>query len=176
MFHTMTKREKIIILVAVILLLGIIGFGFYFQLWQAKPEKEIVVPVEDLIQNSKELQEKKYTAETPKDSAPTKPTETIMLENGNGNQQGIFAITASASGYTPASITVKSGDIITFQLTAQGADYDMFSSSMGFYLSAKKGTTEEIGFKTSLPGTFLFECRDNCPLGGKIQGTIIVLP
>jgi plastocyanin len=171
----MTKREKTVVIVALVFFLLIVALGLYFKLWRT--EEPIAVPVSEApIKPTQELLDKKYTADVPKEAKPTKPTEVIVLENGNGNQQGIFAITASASGYSPSSVTVKKGDIVTFQLTANGADYDMFSPTMGFYIFAKKGETKEIGFKTTVSGTFLFECRDKCPVTGKIQGTIIVLP
>jgi plastocyanin len=171
----MTKREKIIVIIAITFLVLIVVIGIYFKLWRApQPVEQPINKLPDSA--SKELIENKYTQEVPKAAQPTKPTETIVLENGNGNQQGIFAITASASGYAPSSVTVKKGDIVTFQFTASGADYDMFSPTMGFHVTAKKGETKEIGFKTTVSGTFLFECRDFCPVTGKIQGTIVVLP
>ena len=140
----MTKNEKIIIVVAIILLLPIVGFGFYYKLWREVPQQEAQKPVENSQEAIKELQENKYSPEVPKDAVQTKPQEVVVLENSNGNQQGTFSITASAGGYTPRSITVKKGDIITLNFTAQGATYDMYSSSIGFYISAANNETKDI--------------------------------
>ncbi|MFH0806278.1 MAG: cupredoxin domain-containing protein [Candidatus Brennerbacteria bacterium] len=120
-----------------------------------------------------------FTSEVPESAVLTTPTQTIEIVNQPGERPGvkfrIFQIVANRNGYTPSSLTVNRGDTVEINLNADGESYDMFSSSAGFYASAAPNAPGKVSFKAGTGGTFLFECRDHCPPGDKIKGTLIVI-
>ncbi|KKU91714.1 MAG: hypothetical protein UY23_C0001G0320 [Candidatus Jorgensenbacteria bacterium GW2011_GWA1_48_11] len=120
-----------------------------------------------------------YSSEVSKDAVLTVPkNEAPASANPNLDTQiKFFDMKAAKTGFTPDSITVNKGDNLQIDFTAVDGDYDLNIPYLGAYFSAvKRGATKRLIFDTSLPGTFLFECRDHCPSGGKIQGMLIVLP
>lgn len=121
-----------------------------------------------------------FTSEVPKNAELSVPTQTIQIVNQPNSAPGAkfvsFQITASKSGYSPSSITVKKGDTVEINLGAQDGNFDLFSGSAGFYVSASPSKSGKISFKADTSGTFSFGCKDHCPTGGKISGEFIVLP
>jgi len=170
----MTKKQIIIVIVLAIVVLAGIVIGVFLR-GEKAPEEGTKTETPATTTSSIPA----YSPEVPKDAEPTVPQQAIPFTPGSTeskNKVGTFPITVSASGYSPNSITVNRGDIVTLSLTSQGGTYDMFSSSQGFYVSAPSGATKEISFKATTPGTFGWECREHCPSSGKIQGKLIVLP
>ncbi len=108
------------------------------------------------------------TASIPTQSAPAAPNVTEQL--------GIFNMTVSASGFSPATLTVHQGNLVQIRITAVGADYDIVIPYMGISATIAKGETKQISFGATSPGTFGFSCDKQCPAGGKITGEIIVMP
>ncbi|MFH1162025.1 MAG: hypothetical protein V1696_01985 [Candidatus Jorgensenbacteria bacterium] len=120
-----------------------------------------------------------YVPEVPKGVVETKVENEILVQSPAGELRGrvgTYAITATRSGYEPSQLVVKLGDAVTIELAAEGGTFDMYSESAGFYTSASEGGKGTVSFTASMPGTFLFKCRDYCPAGGKIQGTLVIKP
>lgn len=117
-----------------------------------------------------------FSPEVPKDAVISVPVSSAPTPAGNGNIFGVYAISASASGYSPNSITVKKGDVVKIELTAVDAKYDFSLQGYGNYIVAERGEMKKVSFMPDTVGTFLFTCRDFCPAGKKIQGTLIILP
>ena len=64
---------------------------------------------------------------------------------------------------------------MNLQLYAKDGDYDIYFPELGFYVQSIKNQTKETGFKSPEAGTYSFECRDLCPITGKIKGNFIVV-
>lgn len=171
----MNTRDLALIGVLLIVIAGIVVAGFMFQskdgtlLPAATPQGEdSELPLPDVIPA--------FTPEIPKDAVLTTPSVDIPPDPGDTKRQGIFSVQATRDGYSPHTLTVGQGNIVTLQFSSADAQYDMYSESFGFYVTAPKGETKEISFKAGTVGSFLFECRDFCPGGKKIQGQLIVIP
>ncbi len=68
------------------------------------------------------------------------------------------------------------GDVVQIRLTAVGGDYDFAVPWSGLYTAVKEGETKQITFGATSAGTFVFMCRDLCPGGRTINGSIVVIP
>jgi len=172
-------RKQVVILVAVglFVVLGVI-FGLIY-----KPAGEITapgtdaggntpIPIEELGLEPGDV----FTSEVPKNAKPTVPAEQSVAAPGAEEKFGIFNMTVSSSGFNPGNITVKYGDVVQIRLTAEGGDYDFVMPYSGLYTEVKKGETKQITFGATSAGTFVFMCRDFCPPGKAISGSLIVLP
>lgn len=88
-----------------------------------------------------------------------------------------FDLRASASGFSPAEITVNRGDSLSIDFTPEDGDYDFSIPYLGASFKAvKKGVTQRFPIDTSTPGTFAFQCMNSCPASGAIFGRLIVMP
>ena len=117
-----------------------------------------------------------FSPEVPKDVVITAPSASATNPTSQGNIFGIYPISASVNGFTPNSIAVKKGDVVKIELTGTDGKYDFSLQGYGNYIAVEKGETKKVSFIPDTAGTFLFECRDFCPAGKKIQGTLIILP
>jgi len=175
----LSKQQKIILVAAGVFVIIVVAVGLLFREKTAEEksaaQKNSQPRTSNLQPPASNLQPA-YSPEVPKDAKPTEPTQTIKLDANPENKQGIFQIEATANGYSPASIVVKSGDIVTLKFTSKGGDYDFHSPAYGTYISAKDGETKEVSFKPTTVGTFLIQCRDACPPDKKITGQLIVIP
>ncbi len=177
MFEGITRREITIIAVSLGLLLALIGTGLYYRSWSERripspPEEAMTLPSE----SAKELAAKKYTAEVPKNAVETKPATEAPAAPNVTAKLGTYNIDMSRSGFSPASVTVKKGNLATIIITAVDADYDVRIPYMEMWVNIKKGEKKNLSFQTNTTGTFIFECDKQCPAGVKTQGTLIVLP
>ena len=171
----MSKREIALIVVLVIAVIGILLVGL---MRDGKTPMDGGVTTETPEVTPVELPEDipAFTSEVPQDAVLTTPKVDIAPEPGETKRQGYYDIRATEDGYLPNVITVGQGNIVTLNFASVDAQYDMFSGSFGFYVTAGKGGTKENRFKAGTVGTVLFECRDYCPSGKKIQGQMIVIP
>lgn len=176
MFQGITKREFYIIAVAVLLLIGLIITGVYYRAHRkaipAPEGTEFTLPEVSV----EELEQNKYTPEVPKNAVETKPTTEAPTAPNASSKLGTYDVAMSRSGFEPASITVKKGNLATIYITAVDADYDVKIPYMEMWLNIKKGEKKQFSFQTNTPGTFIFECDTQCPPTGKINGTLVVLP
>ncbi len=172
----MTKKQAVIVVVLAVVVLG----GLIVGVAVRKGEGPASSPTGGSTAiNPSGGASPGYSPTVPTNAAPTAPVQSISAASGTPGavEQNIYDITASASGYSPATLTVHPNQIITINFTSQGGHYDIFSRSLGFYIDAASGqTTKFPGFSSgNTPGTFTFACRDHCPPFGKISGTITVL-
>lgn len=117
-----------------------------------------------------------FTSEVPAGAEPTEPAISAPAAPDRTEKLNIFNMAVSAAGYEPDSITVKKGDIMTIRLTAQGGTYDVQIPYTGHYAKVSNGETKEVSVGMNTAGTYTFLCRDFCPQGRTISGSIIVLP
>lgn len=120
-----------------------------------------------------------FTPEVPVDAVPTPAkTEAPASTNPDLTTKILgFDLRASRGGFSPASLIVNRGDTLVVDFAATDGDYDFDIPYLGAYFSVvREGATKKLPFDTSLPGTFIFQCRDHCPPGGVIRGELIVLP
>lgn len=92
-----------------------------------------------------------------------------------GTTLNSYSITASLIGYNPNEIVVKEKTIINIQLVSKDGEYDIYFPDFDFYVRAQKNTTKETSFKSPEAGSYVFECRDFCPVTGKIKGRLTVI-
>ena len=174
----MNRKQIIIIVVLAVFVVIVIITGLKRQPVEPSAplgsEKEVVLPEELLLPDSTST----YTSAVPEDIELSETKLEVPIESDPEAKQklGVYPIVATRSGYEPSEIVVNQGDIVLLELTSQGGIYNLFSPAFGFYLSATDGKTEQISFKASVSGTFLFNCRDHCPSGKVIKGQLIVLP
>lgn len=175
-FEGLTKRELIIIGVALAVLVALVGIGLYYRTHKVLIPSSEEAPLDLPEKSAVELSERKYTADVPKDAVETKPEKEAPAAPNVTAKLGFYELLMSRSGFSPASVTVKKGNLATISVTAVDADYDVKIPYMEMWVTIKKGEKKNLSFQTNTSGTFLFECDTLCPAGGKIQGTLIVLP
>lgn len=117
-----------------------------------------------------------FTPEVPQNAVPTVPEHEAPAAPGSSASLGIFEMNVSSAGFSPSSLVVELGNLVQIRLTAVGGDYDFSMPWTGLYQKVNEGETKQISFQTTAAGTYAFECRDLCPLSGKIQGELIVTP
>lgn len=171
-----TKRELIIIAIAFGVLGILIGAGFYYRrnlpIIPSSEEAPLSLPEKSV----EELKENKYTSEVPKGAVETKPQKEAPAAPNVTAKLGLYELSMTRSGFSPASVTVKKGNLATISITAVDADYDVKIPYMEMWVTIKKGEKKSLSFQTNTSGTFLFECDTLCPAGGRVQGSLIVLP
>ncbi len=136
---------------------------------EEKKEEEIALPI-----TGEEIPV--FTPQLPQDTKPTIPQISAPAAPGRDEKVGIFEMKVSAAGFEPNSITVSKDDIVQIRLTAEGGDYDFSMPYNGLYTKVSNGETQQISFGVNTAGTYGFTCRDFCPPGKIISGSIIVLP
>lgn len=122
---------------------------------------------------------KGYTPNLPPVAELTKPKSEAPASANSALQSKarFFDMQATVNGFTPSSIIVNKGDTVYLNFSARDGDYDFDIPYLGAYFSVvKKGTMRRLPFDVWQSGTFEFACRDYCPPGKKIRGSIVVLP
>ena len=102
----------------------------------------------------------------PKVSAPAAPGVKAQLR--------VFDMSASENGFIPEQIVVNQGDTINVKLKAPTVGYDIALPDLGLYQSVDQGVEKTLAFQALTPGTFTYLCRDMCPGGKEIKGSLIV--
>ncbi len=116
-----------------------------------------------------------YTPEVPKNAVVTAPAASAPAAPDSSAELGIFNISIDKTGFHPSSLVVKSGNVVQIKATSLDGDYDFYIPKNAMYQMIKKGETKPLMFTANMVGTFLFECRDYCPGGKQIQGTLITV-
>lgn len=178
----MSRKQTIVVAAfAFVVIIGVL-IGVFYENNQLGPENQSFYNKDKKQVNTNIIPEApiEFSSEVPKNATTSKSSIEIPIINkptGNDiNAYKIFTIQVSKNGYNPSEITIQKGNVVEFQLSSNGGDFDMFSSSAGFYVVAKNGVVGKITFTPSEVGTYLFSCRDYCPSGEKISGQLIVLP
>lgn len=177
----MSKRQKLTIILSIILIAVLVVLAVFFtpggpEIGPGEEGGPFATSTEEGIFEEGGVPE--YTKEVDRRAEETKPEEVIeVVANPERDESlGGYTITASRSGYSPNVLTVVQGNIVRLTLKSEGSDYDLFVPAMSVYLSAPEGGEKQTSFRVSQSGTFRFECRDFCPSSGKIYGQLIVKP
>ena len=119
-----------------------------------------------------------YSPAIPEGSIVTTPKKEIKANISSAVKTTVrfYDITATKDGFSPNVITVNKGDTLKVDFKPVDGSYDLDIPYLGAYFKqVPQGETRTLPFDTATPGTYLFSCRDHCPSGGKIKGTLIVL-
>ncbi len=176
----MTRQQIITLSVLGVIVFGLILFGVFYQKNQLLGIDERGQQDEPIIPPREEAKTFGYSPEIPKDVVTTTVGKAEAPASGNPSldtKMRFYDMKATVRGFSPSNIAVNKGDTVEIDFTAVDGAYDLDFPYLGAYFSTvKKGEMKKFPFDTSIPGTFIFECRNSCPPGGKIQGTLIVLP
>lgn len=165
----MNKKQIIIVVVLVVVVAAIIVYGL-IQKKERQPETGPAGGQPPVAGYTPDIPDK-ATLTPPKNEAPASANPDL------DTKIRFFDLKATKNGFEPDSFTVNKGDNVQFDFTAVDGDYDLDFPYLGAYFSVvKEGNMRRLPFDTGLPGTFIFQCRDYCPAGKKIQGELIVLP
>lgn len=172
----MTKKQIIILLALVVFLAAVIIFGFVFN-----PRKSVTFSspaVQNIFNKIATSTNQSFTSQIPAGAILTKPKSEAPASPSGNAKLLFFDMKISASGFNPSALTVNQGDTVHVNLIATDGAYDFYVPSTGLYSGVLKpgGAAKFAEFSLNQFGSFLFECRDYCPLGGKIQGMLVVLP
>ena len=180
----MTRKEILILAALGVFVVALIVFGFATQ----NPSdvntglnysKEAEKKSNEILYGSSTKPSADYTSSVPEDATVTqgKMEAPASANDALDTKLRFYDIKASKNGFEPNTITVNSGDSVELNLTAVDGDYDVDFAYLGAYFPVvKKGETKKLPLSTNLSGTFTFQCKDFCPLGGVIKGSLIVLP
>lgn len=127
----------------------------------------------DLLKKSANTGPVEYTASVPTNVVVSEPVASSTAAPGATAEFGIFNLTIDKDGFHPASLVVRQGDIVQIKVTALDGKYDMAIPRKGMYWVINKGQMRPFTFSANEVGTFLFKCRDFCPNGKILQGTLI---
>jgi heme/copper-type cytochrome/quinol oxidase subunit 2 len=182
----MTKKQVLILIGLALFFVALIIVGFLFRKGKISlPTGGGVRGPGGLFQPGKpgvvvnEKNEPLFSPEVSKDAKLSEPkNEAPASANPQLQTKArFFDVKVSKDGFSPQTITVNRGDTVYLDLSALDRDYDLDIPYLGAYFSVvKKGETRHLPFDVPQSGTFVFQCRDFCPPGGKIQGQLIVLP
>jgi len=170
------KQRNIIIVFGVVVLIGII-LGIIFGGGQS-----IIGPGQNSSSTGGTTPAPKpvgYVPTTPQGATLTDPKNEAPASPNvqSGTMARFFDLRVSASGFNPSTFTVNKGDTIHLNLMPTDGNYDFEIPYLPFYTSVvSMGQTRALIFDTATQGTFEFHCRDSCPRGGVIKGSLIVLP
>jgi len=100
------------------------------------------------------------------------PTNVSQL-SGPGGEAALrdFEIKADKGKFSPDTIVVNDGDVVTIHLTAVDADYNIYFPDFGMYLPVKKGETRKSQGQFTGVGQYQFFCKD---CNNEAKGTLIV--
>ena len=172
----MTKRQILIILLLVVFFGGGTIFGIFTR--QGKIKLNDLLVNESPISSQSSSSKIYYTPDVPQNAVITPPVLEDSASPNIGAEEKFrsFNLKISQNGYNPQKIVVNKDDIIELKVEAIDRNYDFNLPALGIYLSMKKGETKKTSFGVRNSGTFIFDCRDYCPLNKKINGSLIVLP
>ena len=120
-----------------------------------------------------------YTPAVPREATltPTKNEAPASPNKELNSKARFFDLKADRDGFSPEIITVNRGDTVYVDFTAVDGVYDLDIPYLGAYFTkVEEGKTKRLPFDARTFGTFVFQCRDYCPRGGPIKGSLIVLP
>ena len=167
----MTRNQILIIVGLIVFLLIVVAIG----VWSNKNVQTAPGTMTGPSELPQVATSTAYTPEVPKNVTVTVPTASAPAAPDSSAQLGIFNVTIDKTGFHPSSLVVKDGNIVQIKATSLDGDYDFYIPKKEMYQMIKKGETKPLMFTANMVGTFLFECRDYCPGGQQIQGTLITV-
>ncbi len=180
----MNKRQNIIVGVLVVVVVLVIALGMQFgdeegggifQRGEGTPADESAKPTYE----GRPLEEV-YESEVPR-GATVQDEDAKFVVPASPNpaldtKARRFDIKATKDGFEPDEIVVNQWDRVELDFTAVDGKYDLSIPYLGsYFFPAKQGETKLFTFTVPTSGTFTFECRDYCPAGSIIKGTLVVL-
>ncbi|MCH7492096.1 cupredoxin domain-containing protein [Patescibacteria group bacterium] len=86
-----------------------------------------------------------------------------------------FNITAKQWSFTPSTITVTEGDVVTLNVTSVDVSHGLAISQFGVNIPLSPGVTASATFTANKAGTYSFFCNVACGQGhGGMRGTLTV--
>ncbi len=171
----MTRKQTVILIALIVFVVAGIVFGLASRKNKKADENSLSqgTPVPDSTADSK----KYYIPEVPKGAELTKPVlEAPAAPNAVKEKVRVFEMKINKDGYSPNNFTVNLGDIVNIKITSVDGDYDFNLPSINSYFVVKRGEIKTTTFGATSAGTWNFSCRDYCPSGKIIKGTIVVIP
>lgn len=163
----MNKKEILILIVIVVAVVLIIIFG---SSGSGVPNDE-VLPGEGA---GEEVSSTFDPTVPDKNLELTEPKTETEAAPGVETKLRVFEMTATRSGYDPEEIVVNQGDTISIRVKTAGTGYDISIPDMGLYQVVEEGGEKRLEFQALTPGTFTYLCRDVCPGGNEIKGSLII--
>ena len=168
----MNKKEIIILIVVAILVVGIVVFGLARQGGSERDDQE------GLVNNSDDVsvvEDSGFTAEVPEDIDLSETRSIVPVLPGAEAQIRTFDLNITDDGFEPSELVVNKGDTVQINLSSIGGNYDFFIPAISAYQTVQVGEKKRVTFQALTSGTYVFQCRDLCPDGLKIKGSLIVL-
>ena len=111
--------------------------------------------------------------ETPQESGPIEVTG--GPEGSEEKPVLIYEIRIDDGKFVPENTKITKGGRVQIGMIAVDGDYDVsFSEPLENYLSIDEGKAAVFGFDATTEGIYEFGCRDRCPEGKTMTGTITV--
>ena len=165
------KRNIIIGVVAVVVVIGLASWGFSGKMPLSKTGGGGSPAVAEPTYNGV-LVKDLYNPAVPKNAvvtesktvAPAGPDQTLT------NKSRTYDLKATKSGFSPISLTVGEFDTVQIDFTAVDDNYSFSIPYLGInFAVTAKGETKRLTFTPTAVGTFTTEA-------GSIKGSLIVLP
>jgi len=176
----MTKKQTVtLVVLAVFILLGVIA-GIIARKEKSPGGGVAGLPQEGEGETAKTVPFADYYDPDIPEGATLTPTKNEAPASSNSeldSKSRFLNLSATEKGFLPEMITVRKGDTIYVDFTATDGSYDLDIPYLGTYFrKIEKGETKRLPFDVRTAGSFVFQCRDYCPRGGSIRGSLIVLP
>lgn len=86
-----------------------------------------------------------------------------------------FTITAKQWAFSPATVTVNTGDVVTLHIKSTDVAHGFFLAEFGVNETLKPGATTDVTFTASKSGSYTFSCNLFCGSGhNDMSGMLIV--
>lgn len=180
--NNLSKNQKItLIVLAVFLILEVVLFltGFIeFNGDAMRSDNNQNQNNQEEVSTTTDEEIPEMTTEVDPNATSTEAEEVVEVRTDpeSNEQLGMYTVTVSSDGYSPNSLVIEEGTIVSVTLRSEGDDYDFYIPATGNYIQTNEGEEDESSFRINQTGTYRFECRDFCPSSGKIQGTLQVTP
>ena len=88
----------------------------------------------------------------------------------------LYEILALSDGFNPQETIVSKDEASQISVIAEDGDYDIvFPDPLDKHFILKTGQSAVFRIKSDTPaGRYVFACKDQCPEGGPISGTLII--
>jgi plastocyanin len=163
----MNKKGILIGLVIVVaIVLVIIALG---------GKKGVIEDNGDVLENEETVGTETFNPEIPdEDIELTEPKSEAKAAPGSEASLRTFEMTATKDGFDPEEIVVNQGDTVHIDLITDGVSYDIFLPDTGHYQIIEEGDEKVLEFQALSSGTYTYLCRDICPGGKEIKGSLVI--
>jgi heme/copper-type cytochrome/quinol oxidase subunit 2 len=133
---------------------------------------------------TEEVKQEEVKAEVPAVTEEVKKEEPVVVEEKKvepaptpapAPEAKTIDITANQFTFSPSTITVKEGTVVTVNLTSTDTEHGFSLAQFGVNVTAAAGETKSVTFTADKKGTYSFRCSVYCGEGhGEMTGTFIV--